>query len=53
MNILVACEESQRVTAAFRAFGHEAFSCDIVMTTGVRNRGCPAPFSSGVVNRGL
>ena len=34
MKILVACEESQRVTAAFRVYGHEAFSCDIVMTTG-------------------
>lgn len=27
--ILVACEESQRVTAAFRALGHEAYSCDV------------------------
>ena len=29
MKILVACEESQRVTIAFRKRGHEAFSCDI------------------------
>lgn len=29
MNILIACEESQRVCAAFRAKGHIAFSCDI------------------------
>jgi len=29
MKILVACEESQAVTKAFRAKGHEAYSCDI------------------------
>ena len=29
MKILVACEESQRVTVAFRNKGHEAYSCDI------------------------
>lgn len=29
MKILVACEESQRVCIAFRAKGHEAYSCDI------------------------
>mgnify|MGYP001278352629 CR=1 FL=1 len=28
MKILVACEESQSVTIAFRARGHEAYSCD-------------------------
>ena len=28
MKILVACEESQEVTKAFRKLGHEAFSCD-------------------------
>lgn len=28
MRILVACEESQEVCKAFRALGHEAFSCD-------------------------
>lgn len=37
MKILVACEESQRVCKAFRAKGHEAYSCDIVMCSG----GCP------------
>lgn len=30
MNVLVACEESQRVCVAFRAKGHNAFSCDII-----------------------
>lgn len=30
MNILVACECSQIVTAAFREKGHDAFSCDIL-----------------------
>ena len=29
MKILVACEESQAVCAAFRERGHEAYSCDI------------------------
>lgn len=29
MRVLVGCECSQVVTAAFRAAGHEAFSCDI------------------------
>lgn len=28
MNVLVACEESQTVCKAFRAKGHNAFSCD-------------------------
>ena len=34
MNILVACEESQRVTMEFRKLGHEAFSCDIIDCSG-------------------
>lgn len=34
MNILVACEESQRVATAFRELGHNAFSCDIVPCSG-------------------
>lgn len=34
MKILVACEESQRVTIAFRAKGHEAYSCDIEFCSG-------------------
>lgn len=34
MNVLVACEESQRVCAAFRAKGHNAFSCDIQEPSG-------------------
>lgn len=29
MRVLVACEESQTVCKAFRARGHEAYSCDI------------------------
>lgn len=29
MRVLVACEESQEVCKAFRAKGHEAYSCDI------------------------
>lgn len=34
MKILVACEESQEVCKAFRAKGHEAFSCDIQECSG-------------------
>lgn len=34
MRILVACEESQRVTQAFRNLGHEAYSADILPTSG-------------------
>ena len=34
MKILVACEESQRVCAAFREKGHEAYSCDILKCSG-------------------
>lgn len=34
MNVLVACEESQRVCMAFRAKGHEAYSCDIMDCSG-------------------
>jgi hypothetical protein len=34
MKVLVACEESQAVTIAFRNAGHEAYSCDIVECSG-------------------
>lgn len=34
MNILIACEESQRVCIAFRDKGHRAFSCDIQPCSG-------------------
>lgn len=34
MKILVACEESQEVCKAFRARGHEAYSCDIQECSG-------------------
>jgi hypothetical protein len=34
MKVLVACEESQRVTLAFRERGHEAYSCDIMECSG-------------------
>ena len=34
MKVLVACEESQAVCKAFRARGHEAFSCDIQECSG-------------------
>lgn len=34
MNVLVACEESQRVTIEFRKLGHRAFSCDLKSCSG-------------------
>ena len=34
MNVLIACEESQRVCAAFRERGHNAFSCDLQYPSG-------------------
>lgn len=34
MRILVACEESQRVTIELRKLGHEAYSCDIIPCSG-------------------
>ena len=36
MKILVACEESQVVTKAFRELGHTAFSCDLKECSGGR-----------------
>lgn len=34
LKVLVACEESQEVTKAFRALGHEAYSCDLQECSG-------------------
>jgi hypothetical protein len=34
MDILLGCEESQEVCKAFRARGHNAFSCDILAPSG-------------------
>lgn len=34
MNVLIACEESQRVCIEFRAKGHNAFSCDLQECSG-------------------
>ena len=34
MRVLLACEESQTVTKEFRDLGHEAYSCDILPTSG-------------------
>lgn len=34
MNVLIACEESQRVCVEFRKRGHNAFSCDIMGCSG-------------------
>jgi len=34
MRVLIACEESQAVTIAFRELGHEAYSCDLYPCSG-------------------
>ena len=34
LNVLIACEESQRICIAFRKLGHNAFSCDIQEPSG-------------------
>lgn len=34
MRIIIGCEESQAVCMAFRAMGHDAFSCDIIDCSG-------------------
>lgn len=34
LNVLVACEESQRVCMEFRKLGHNAYSCDILESSG-------------------
>ena len=34
MNVLIACEESQRVCIAFRELGFNAYSCDLVPCSG-------------------
>lgn len=34
LRVLVACEESQAVTKAFRSLGHEAYSCDFLPCSG-------------------
>ena len=34
LNVLIACEESQAVTKQFRALGHNAYSCDILPSSG-------------------
>ena len=34
MRVLIGCEESQEVCKAFRAKGHEAYSCDLQESSG-------------------
>ena len=34
MRVLIGCEESQEVCKAFRAKGHEAYSCDLLKCSG-------------------
>lgn len=46
LNVLLACEESQTVTKAFRDLGHNAFSCDLQECSG----GLPEYHYKGDVN---
>lgn len=34
LNVLIACEESQRVCTEFRRLGHNAYSCDLLKCSG-------------------
>ena len=34
LNVLGACEESQRVCSEFRRLGHNAYSCDLLKCSG-------------------
>ena len=34
MKVLIACEESQAITKAFRKLGAEAYSCDLIPASG-------------------
>lgn len=34
LNVLIACEESQRVCSEFRKLGHNAYSCDLLNSSG-------------------
>ncbi len=34
LNVLIACEESQRVCKEFRKLGHNAYSCDLLKSSG-------------------
>lgn len=51
MNVLIACEESQRVCTEFRKLGHNAYSCDIQKCGGEHPewhiRGDVIPFING------
>ena len=38
MNIIVACEESQAITKELRKLGHNAYSCDLLSTSGGHKR---------------
>ena len=46
MNVLVACEESQVVTIAFRKLGFRAFSCDVQKCSGGRPDSFSLPYQT-------
>ena len=53
MNVLVACEESQAVCKAFRAKGHEAYSCDIQKCSGGAPKWHILMDAKAVINGGM
>lgn len=52
MKVLVACEESQAVTKAFRDLGHEAYSCDLIACSGPNPEWHIIDDARNVINRG-
>ena len=53
MNVLVACEESQQITIAYRNRGHNSFSCDFKPCSGGHpewhyQRDCTGPIMSQI-----
>jgi len=51
MKVLIACEESQAVTIAFRKMGHEAYSCDIKKVFRGKARMAPTGRCKSLVRR--
>ena len=53
MRVLVACEESQEVCKAFRARGHEAYSCDVQECSGGASRMAYKGRCTGIIKNAL
>lgn len=53
MDVLIACESSQVVCTAFRAYGHNAFSCDLVPCYGGHKEWHIVGDAARIVNGGV